>query len=57
MRSENPRELSDAAIKQLILEDYCPLCLSELDTGWECNNPICCYDAKPLGIRVGATKL
>lgn len=28
------------------LEDGCPECGGELDTGWECND--CGYDARPL---------
>ena len=28
----------------LIYDNWCPLCLGELDTGWECNK--CGYDAR-----------
>lgn len=28
----------------LILDNVCPRCLGELDTGWECND--CDYDAR-----------
>lgn len=45
-RETNPRNLSDAALKILLDEDKCPMCLGELDTGWECND--CNYDAMPL---------
>jgi hypothetical protein len=45
-RKDNPRNLSDAAIRILIEQDKCPMCLGNLDTGWECNS--CEYDAKPL---------
>lgn len=41
-----PRGLSRQAIQELMLEDKCPMCLGELDTGWECND--CQYDAMPL---------
>jgi len=46
MRETNPRQLSDASISTLIEQDICPMCLGELDTGWECNE--CGYDAMPL---------
>lgn len=49
-RESNPRNLSDAAIVELILQDKCPMCLCELDTGWECNE--CGYDAQPLADRL-----
>ena len=29
----------------LVLEDICPECGAELDTGWECSNSDCRYDA------------
>lgn len=29
----------------LVLEDICPECGAELDTGWECTNSDCRYDA------------
>jgi hypothetical protein len=45
-RQTNPRELSDAAIGELLKEDKCPMCLGELDTGYECLS--CGYDALPL---------
>jgi hypothetical protein len=35
--------------KQLALEDYCPDCGGQLDTGWECNS--CQFDARPLVAR------
>lgn len=44
-RATNPRELSDAAVSILVSENRCPMCLGELDTGWECNE--CGYDAQP----------
>jgi len=50
-RETNPRNLSDSAVKILISEDHCPVCLGELDTGWECNE--CGYDAKPLADQFG----
>ncbi len=50
-RETNPRQLSDAAVKILISEDHCPMCLGELDTGWECNS--CNYDALPIGRQLG----
>jgi len=54
-RNDNPRGLSDAAIQTLMLEDRCPMCLGELDTGWECNQ--CNYDAMPLANRYDLDKL
>ena len=45
----NRRGFSDSTIRELMLEDRCPLCLGELDTGWECNS--CGYDAMPLADR------
>jgi hypothetical protein len=33
----------------LVAEDYCPMCLGELDTGWECND--CGYDAIEIARR------
>lgn len=53
--AENPRGLSDAAVQKLLLEDKCPMCLGELDTGWECND--CDYDAKPLADRYNLDSL
>lgn len=44
-RETNPRELSDHAVSMLISEDRCPMCLGQLDTGWECND--CGFDAQP----------
>lgn len=44
-RETNPRGLSDHSVRTLISEDRCPMCLRELDTGWECNS--CGYDARP----------
>ena len=44
-RDNNPRNLSDQAVSILVSEDKCPMCLGELDTGWECNE--CGYDAMP----------
>lgn len=29
----------------LVEDDYCPRCLGELDTGWECTD--CGFDAAP----------
>lgn len=54
MRVTNPRELSDIACIELIKENICPICLGELDTGWECNS--CGYDAVPLGIKLEIIK-
>ncbi len=34
---------------ELVAEDTCPRCLSELDTGWECD--ACGFDAMPFVIR------
>jgi hypothetical protein len=36
-----PPRLAEA----LARENFCPRCLGELDTGWECND--CDYDALP----------
>jgi hypothetical protein len=36
-------EAFDAAIVE---ENYCPRCLGELDTGWECNE--CGFDAQSI---------
>jgi len=33
-------------VRAVALQDTCPICFGELDTGWECNN--CGYDAMPL---------
>lgn len=33
----------------LVDEDYCPMCLGELDTEWECGD--CGYDAIKEAIR------
>jgi hypothetical protein len=33
------------SVRILISEDRCPMCLGNLDTGWECNE--CGYDAQP----------
>jgi hypothetical protein len=49
-RESNPREMSDAAVRTLIEQDICPMCMGELDTGWECNS--CNYDAKELADKV-----
>lgn len=38
--------ISLAVRKAIALDDYCPECGGELDTGWECN--ACGFDAKPL---------
>jgi len=54
-RESNPRNLSDAAVKILIEEDHCPMCLGELDTGWECNE--CNYDAMPIGKQLGVIRI
>lgn len=54
MRELNPRNLNDISVKILIKEDMCPICLGELDTGWECNK--CGYDAMSVGKAVGAIK-
>lgn len=43
MRNKNPREMSDKCLSILLAEDFCPMCLGELDTGYECND--CGYDA------------
>lgn len=43
---EMPRGLSRKSIQELMLEDRCPMCLGELDTGWECND--CGYDCMYL---------
>jgi hypothetical protein len=32
--------------KELVKQDFCPICLGELDTGWECTK--CGYDAIKL---------
>ena len=53
-RETNPRNLSDAAVKILIDEDHCPMCLGELDTGWECNS--CGFDALPIGRTLGVIR-
>lgn len=42
--------LSEEAIRILVEEDRCPVCLGEL-TGWECNE--CGYDAFPIGQSMG----
>jgi hypothetical protein len=44
-RETNPRQLSDRAVSILVNESRCPMCLGELDTGYECNS--CGYDAMP----------
>ena len=44
-RETNPRGLSDHTVSILVSEDRCPMCLGNLDTGWECND--CRYDAEP----------
>ena len=44
-KETNPRNLSDQSVSILVNEDRCPMCLGQLDTGWECNE--CGYDAKP----------
>ena len=49
-RDANPRGVSDAALRTLIEQDKCPMCLGELDTGWECNE--CNYDAHPIAQRL-----
>lgn len=36
--------------RALAQDDYCPKCLGELDTGWECTQ--CGYDAMPDAARV-----
>lgn len=41
----NPRNLSDHAVSILVSENRCPMCLGELDIGYECNS--CGYDAMP----------
>lgn len=50
----NPRGLSDSAIRILIDENKCPMCLGDLDTGWECNS--CGYDAMPIGKEIGVIR-
>ncbi len=35
--------MTDKLSRALACEDYCPRCLGELDTGWECTQ--CGYDA------------
>lgn len=37
---------NDELRRALVSENYCPECLGELDTGWECNR--CGYDARHL---------
>lgn len=32
--------------RELVRNNFCPECLGELDTGWECNR--CGYDARHL---------
>ena len=32
--------------RAVALKDICPECGNELDTGWECNNQDCRYDAR-----------
>jgi hypothetical protein len=44
-RETNPRGLSDHLVSILITEYRCPMCLGNLDTGYECND--CGYDAMP----------
>ena len=50
MSNINPRGLSDEGVRTLIEENLCPMCLGELDTGWECNQ--CGYDALPIAHAV-----
>jgi hypothetical protein len=50
---DNPRNLSDEALVQLLSRDLCPMCMGNLDTGYECNS--CGYDAMPL-IKAGKDK-
>lgn len=44
-KETNPRGLSDRSVSILVSENRCPICLGELDTGYECND--CGYDAMP----------
>ncbi len=37
---------TDSQARALALQDVCPRCQGELDTGWECND--CGFDAYPL---------
>ncbi len=43
------REAPSTLAEALVSEDYCPKCLGELDTGWECNS--CGYDAMSIAIK------
>ena len=38
--------LTPRALKILLKNDLCPICLHDLDIGWECNS--CEFDAMPL---------
>jgi len=53
-RAFNPREMSDEALKELIDNNLCPMCLGELDTGWECND--CGYDAQFIAKCLSTTE-
>lgn len=48
---ENPRGLSDAAVRSCLDNDHCPYCAAgELDTGYECNK--CGADCLPIRERL-----
>lgn len=48
---ENPRGLSDAAVRACLDNDHCPYCADgELDTGYECNK--CGADCLPIRERL-----
>lgn len=49
MRSPSERPKTRA---QLILNDQCPECQQELDTGWECLS--CGFDARPEALALPA---
>jgi len=49
-RSVNPRGLSDAALRTLIEQVRCPMCVRELDEGWQCNH--CGYDVTPVALAL-----
>lgn len=36
---------SEAVRKELVRDETCPQCGHELDTGWECTNRKCRFDA------------
>lgn len=47
--------MSDDAICTCIANDRCPLCMADLDTGFECNG--CGFDAMPLAQTFGQDRL